>query len=795
MSPSDTAVVVDVLLGQVRCAAGGVRAWSDAEPYLLRHIVQHAVEDDRLDELLTDPEFLVYADPATLIPELTRAKSRTAVLLATVYRAAIKDLGPTDASTRRQILALNSARFGAGAMAERFNNPPDGPPPVLRPTFSTGSDLKPALRVALRHDNDFHVYSLATAVVDGRQVLLSTGTDQKGDKAVIRVRDIRTGEHVMPPMTAGAGAGGSAIAVSELAGKPVMVTLHSGQVWVWSLHTGEVLLRHVTQAVNRRLACATLDGRPVFAVGEGDSAIVVRDLETGRLVRTHTPRPAFVSSLQVGELGDRPVLVCGYHDGVCLVLDLRTGGFIGPEFGGHQSDVVGTVGRLDGRPVVVTASQVHQVGGTRHPGVIMVRDPFTAELRARPVEHPEGVHALACTSIDGKDYVVVGGGFGDVTVRDLRTGEAVQEPIQFEPATGSANDILCTRIDDRPVVVACAHQDTVWVADLWPAGTRIGDPVPGHEIGVESIAITETGGRHLVLSGGHLGDIHKHDAYTGRPYGPSMAHGRLRITSFAFTRLNGRDIAITGSPRESIGLHDLATGRFLGSLRGGGEADRAWAYSVSCLPSQDRQIIISTHWENQARVWDLWTCRLLREFSFEGSVSGASPCALTVDGRPILATVVTDDDRETRRIVLHDIATGSPTGQVLTGYDGWSSANYLATLDHADTPVVVCAGNGGNLRAWDARTGKHVMSPQHAQGFVSALAAGVVDGRPIVVTGTQDGVLRVYDLAGGTVLGQTLLPGGWIKCLAVHPRGLLAVGYRREVAAFDLSRLTWVGSR
>lgn len=794
MSPSDTAAIVDVLLRQVRCAVGGLRAWSDAEPYLLRHIVQHAVEGDRLDELLADPEFLVYADPATLIPELTRAKSRTAVLLATIYRAAVRDLGPTDVSTRRQILALNSARFGAGSIAERFNNPPDGPSPALRPTFSTGSDLKPALRVTLRHDDDFHVYSLATAVVDGRQVILSTGTDQQGDKAIIRVRDIRTGEHVLPPMTASAGAEGSAIAVSELAGKPVMVTLHRGQVWVWSLHTGEVLLRHVAHGAYRRLACATLDGHPVFAVNEGSSAIVIRDVETGRLVAAYTPRSARVSSLQVGELGDRLVLVCGYHDGVCLVLDPRAGVLIGPELGGHQADVVGAVGRLDGRPVVVTASKVHQVGGTRHPGVIMVRDPFTAELRGRPVGHPEGVHALACTSIDGKDYVVVGGGLGDVTVRDLRTGEAIQEPIQFDVAKGWANDILCTRIDDRPVVVACAHQDTVWVADLWPPGTRIGDPGPGHEIGVESLAITETGGRLLVFSGGHLGDIHCHDAYTGRPAGPSMAHGQLRITSFAFAWLNGRDIAITGSPRESIGLHDLATGRFLGSLRDGSEADRSWVYSVSCLPLQDRQIIISTHSENQARVWDLQTCRLLGQFSFESSISCAQPCALMVKGRPTLATVVTDDARETRKIVLYDIATGSLTGQVLTGCDGWSSSTYLATVEHAGVPIVICAGNGGNLLAWDARTGEHVMPLQQAQGFVSALDAGVVDGHPIVVTGTQDGVLRVYDLASGSVLGQTVMPGGWIRCLAVHPRGLLAVGYGREVAAFDLSRLTWADS-
>jgi WD40 repeat protein len=272
-----------------------------------------------------------------------------------------------------------------------------------------------------------------------------------------------------------------------------------------------------------------------------------------------------------------------------------------------------------------------------------------------------------------------------------------------------------------------------------------------------------------------------------------MAHGMLRISSFAFARRNGRDIAITGSPRESIGLHDLATGHFLGTLRGGGEADTSWVDSVSCLPLQDRQIIISTHWENHARVWDLQTCRLLHEFSFEGSSSGAR--ALMVDGRPTLATVVTDDDRETRSIVLHDIATGSPTGRVLTGCDGWSSSNYLATVEHAGSPVLVFAGNGGNILAWDARTGEHVMPPQHEQGFVSALAAGVVAGRPIVVTGTQDGVLRVDDLTSGTTLAQTVLPGGWIHCLAVHPRGLLAVGYRREVAAFELSSATWAGSR
>lgn len=44
--------------------------WSSAEPYLLRHAAKHAADAGELDQLITDAEFMVYADAPLLAAQL-----------------------------------------------------------------------------------------------------------------------------------------------------------------------------------------------------------------------------------------------------------------------------------------------------------------------------------------------------------------------------------------------------------------------------------------------------------------------------------------------------------------------------------------------------------------------------------------------------------------------------------------------------------------------------------------------------------------------------------------------------
>jgi hypothetical protein len=104
-------LVFDTIVATRRDGTGR-RWWDSASPYLKRHAIHHAVDASTVDDLVTDPEFLVHADPATLILELDRAASDNARLAAAVYRTSYH-LYRDDPTWRRRLLELNAARYQA----------------------------------------------------------------------------------------------------------------------------------------------------------------------------------------------------------------------------------------------------------------------------------------------------------------------------------------------------------------------------------------------------------------------------------------------------------------------------------------------------------------------------------------------------------------------------------------------------------------------------------------------------------------------------------------------------------
>ena len=55
------------------------------------------------------------------------------------------------------------------------------------------------------------------------------------------------------------------------------------------------------------------------------------------------------------------------------------------------------------------------------------------------------------------------------------------------------------------------------------------------------------------------------------------------------------------------------------------------------------------------------------------------------------------------------------------------------------------------MRVWDLATGTPVGDPLTGHdGPVNAVAVGELDGRPMVISGSDDRTVRVWDLATGT---------------------------------------------
>ena len=81
--------------------------------------------------------------------------------------------------------------------------------------------------------------------------------------------------------------------------------------------------------------------------------------------------------------------------------------------------------------------------------------------------------------------------------------------------------------------------------------------------------------------------------------------------------------------------------------------------------------------------------------------------------------------------------------------------NAVAVGELDGRPVVVSGSSDETVRVWDLATGAPVGDPFTGHtGGVRSVAVGELDGRPVVVSGSGDETVRVWDLATGAPVGD-----------------------------------------
>jgi WD40 repeat protein len=81
--------------------------------------------------------------------------------------------------------------------------------------------------------------------------------------------------------------------------------------------------------------------------------------------------------------------------------------------------------------------------------------------------------------------------------------------------------------------------------------------------------------------------------------------------------------------------------------------------------------------------------------------------------------------------------------------------NAVAVGELDGRPVIVSGGEDGTVRVWELADGSPVGDPLTGHdGAVNAVAVGELDGRPVIVSGGRDGTLRVWELADGSSIGD-----------------------------------------
>lgn len=433
---SHAGVVFDRLLGAVRAGRWG--RWSSVPPYLLRHAIHHAIEADRVDDLLFDIEFLLHADRTSLAPELYRAKSVAAQLNAEVYFRALDHWAfrSGDPVTRRWIFAVEAVRHDARALGGRVAA--ESPVTGWCPRWSATPPFEDKR-------------SWATAVSAGPVILVSGSTGQ------VWQLDPATGELVGEPLGEGDGTV-SAVAVIRLKGHPAAVTGGSdGIVRAWDLRTGEVVRSADTAAgwINA-IACTEVDDQPV-AIVCGDGCVRIWDAVTGEVRRGQAIDRRWTRAIATATVKGRAVAVTGSNDQAVRIWELAYGTLVHPPMRDHRDRVYAVAcTTLDGKPVAVTGGDDDR---------LRLWDLATGRAIGTPLAgHESWISAVVCTEADGRAVAISGSFDRTVRVWDLGTGQCTQVLVMPSPVW--AMDIA----PDNGLVV-CTGRD-VLVLDQLEKGSR-----------------------------------------------------------------------------------------------------------------------------------------------------------------------------------------------------------------------------------------------------------------------------------------------------------------------------------
>ncbi|MFH9061242.1 hypothetical protein ACH4GM_08520 [Streptomyces coeruleorubidus] len=764
-------LVLDVLLSCAGQKSGtSLAAWSTAPPYLLRHAVQHARDCNRQDELFTDAEFLVHADPASVIPALATAETDTGRLAVAVYRASSGAHRHADARVRRQLLAIDAARYGDRALLGRLNSGASSD--AWLPRWATGSQVDSALLDTLTGHADAVTSVAVTGTTSAQRVAVTAGDD-----GTIRLWDLAS-RQLVKTLHHEQTAGITAVLCLTAPGMHQVVAVdQADRLQVWDTVSGTLVDTPHDTGQERILALSAIeadDGAVIAAAGESSLGFyAVRLRSTGHKVFKIAERDLACTAVSCTRLGDRRVVVVATRNSGIQIWDVDTTQLSAAPFGVRLSAptaVACTV--LDQRPVAVVA--------TRQSG-IWVWDLTSRQVVGQPFADKLGAAtSVTCTVARGRPVAVTTSDDGTVRRWDLLTGTAIGDAfvghtdwVRAAAVTTVRDTVVPGSPDvDQLIALSVSDDSTVRIWDMAPR-SPVGRPVTGHRSTVQAVATTAVGQTVIALTAAEDDPVHMWDMEHGDHLGRLAGYPARALIC---TRLGSRparvgEVAVTSGASRDIWYWNLATRRLMGrmSMR----HDRATT-GMAVTRIRERTVLLSCTRGGEIRAWDLENRVALSRAvpGHRGAATGLAP--VDVHGRPHAVTC--GDDGTVR---LWDLTFRVPKHvAVLRGHTGGVSG--VACIEVGCLPVAVSTGYDRTVRVWDLTTGRQLGDALrgHESGVLAVVCA-VVRGRPVAITSGEDSTVRLWDLEHRTV--ETLALPMPANALTVAPDGSLIIGCGPEV--------------
>jgi WD40 repeat protein len=764
----------------------GVRRWADANPYVLRHLAEHAARAGRLRELVADPGFLLHGDPDRLL-QAAGAVLDDASPLARVYMRAAAELPGTTPTQRAVALATIALQDEPGAVAA-LRDTVDLP---WRPLWSR------TRRTAFHRPLGRHahpVLCVAVGRLGERDVVVSGGGDhvvRLWDPLSVSGRTAFVG-HQAPVF---------AVVLASVGGREVLVSGDGdGVMYAWDVATGRTIAERAGGAGVLTLAIVADSATgPVVAVGDVAGVVSLHSLPGLEPLDAFPDHHAAVRTVHVMRSRGRSVLVSGGDDGT-----LRTWG---PRATFDTTGYVITAAsaRVGARPVIAT-------GG--YWGTISLWDADTRAVVRSFTGHPRTVNAITFVPTDDGPLLATAGDDGGVRIWDPATGQPVrvlrvgyvvrrtvleelmgQTTVRALTAGGRVGSedlddaaverrysdaVLALRflaVRGRPALVSGGVDGWVRLWDVVPAGGA----ADTHDTAVTALCTGVVDGTPIVVVGRRSGAVQVVSATSGRLL--LDVPGTAGVESLALGTVRGRPCIARGDHDYRLVVLDALTGEPLGAPFVHTNLDLP-IYGTAFVSDEERTLLVHTLDLAAVAVVDATTgarrelevgtnavvhlsagpagTGLVATAALEGAVTisrvGGGPVrrvdAFRLTCRPVFGTV-----GESPVLAFSDVLAGV----VLVSGDPEDAPRTLVAQQHFDPtvtglafmepgpdtePMLVVTRDDGSARAHDLVDGSVRIELPPRPDAVRAVATVAAGGRLVIACGDDGGVQAVdVDLA------------------------------------------------
>lgn len=754
-------------LDQVPRDREGDLDWERAHPYALRHLPEHAAAAHRLDEIVTDPRFLVTVDPEGLLPVLhtiERERGRQASHVYQLTADRLDSVNPEDAATALTVTAsLARTRWLANAIVRQY--------PVLFDVpwahwYSASTHRRitghagPVMSVALRR-------------FEGRTIAVTCGDD-----GTVRSWDVERGVPYGDVLVGHTGWVMS-VAFSDSPDRLIAISGSSdGTIRRWDVIGGKQIGRSISSDAGwvMAVACEKSGSRNIVAGAYMDGTVRLWDAERGTPIgEPFAGHEGRVTGVDLRWVNDRLVLATGGFDGTVRRWDVIANTAIGQPLVGHDGGVNAVrFGTFNGRVIIVSSSSDDTVrcwdfaSGT--------------PMGEAMVGHSDRVNAVAVGRADGTPIIVTGSDDGTVRRWSLDSQDEAAPALtgHREPVNGVALGL----VNGREAAVTTGDDGMVRCWDL-AEGTPIGDPLDGHSGGVNVIARAELDDRPIVVSGSDDGTVRLWDLDSGDPCGDPISGHAGPVMALAIAEPNDSPVLVSGGSDGTLRVVDLSSKKLIGTPLAN---DAGWVMTVALGYAGGHLIAaVGSIDDGSLRLWDLTSFSPYTD-PLVGHSGPVMSVAITQHGDRPLAVSGSEDGT----LRLWDLASSSAVGDPIKAHNGRVATVSISKLK--GRPVAVSGGDDGTVKLWDIESRQPIGAALRTHnGAVNTTLLGECFGNPIVVSAGSDGVIHCNDIAerrassvdmGSSVLGLDLAGRGRLLVAAqvgiacVRPREFS--GLRRQ---------------